>query len=115
MHVFIYPRNQKNRNVIIYKKPTLFKKQDNFRYVFIYKKLVTLSYAIFHGNFEVGTYIQKSWHFALRDAFIYKDQTLHKKQYNLRHVFIYKNPDTLRYSIFMEFLKLAEGGGHFYM
>ena len=30
--------------------------------------------------------------------------------------FIYKTPDTLRYAIFIEFLKLEEGGGgHFYM
>ena len=31
-----------------------------------------------------------------------KSQTLCKKQDNLRHVFIYKNPDTLRYAVFHE-------------
>ena len=38
----------------------LFKKQDNFCYVFIYKMYDTLLYAIFHEIFEVGIYIQKA-------------------------------------------------------
>ena len=29
--------------------------------------------------------------------------------------YIYKNPDTLRYAIFMEILKFAKGWGHFYI
>ena len=70
-HFYIY-KKQKKLNVFIYKK------QDNFRYVFIYKMYDTLLYAIFHEIFEVGIYIQKAWHFTLR------------------HVFIYKNPDTLQ-------------------
>ena len=36
-----------------------------------------------------------------------KVQTLCKKEDNLRSVFIHKNPDTLRYAIFMKSLKLA--------
>ena len=32
----------------------------------------------------------------------------------MRYDFIHNKPDTLRYAIFMEVLKLAEGGGHFY-
>ena len=40
--------------------------------VFIYKKPDTLHYGIFHENFQVGIYIQKALHFALRDVFIYK-------------------------------------------
>ena len=43
-----------------------------------------------------------------------QSETLRKKQDNLRYVSIYKNPDTLRYAIFMEFLKLAEGGAYLY-
>ena len=36
------------------KNPDPSKKQDNFRYVFIYKNPNTLRYAIFHGTFEIG-------------------------------------------------------------
>ena len=78
------------------KSRTLCKKQDNLCYVFIHKKPDTLCYAIFMTFLIFAfIYLQKAWHFALRD------------------VFIYKKPDTLRYAIFMEFLKLAEGGGIF--
>ena len=45
--------------------------------------------------FEVGIYIQKAWHFALWDAFIYKNQTLVKMQDNLHYVHIYRYMDTL--------------------
>ena len=48
-------------------------------------------------------YIQKSRHFA-------------KKQDNLRHVSMYKNPDTLRYMIFHGISEIGGGGGgHFYL
>ena len=58
------------RNVLYTKIQKHRKKQDNFRYVFIYKKQDTLRYAIFHEIFEVGIYIQKSRHFALHDILI---------------------------------------------
>ena len=48
----------------------IYKKLDNLRYVFIYKKSYTLRYGIFHKIFEVGIYIQKAWHIALREVFI---------------------------------------------
>ena len=84
------------RNVFIYtKNNTLCKKQDNFRYVFTYKKHDTLRYAIFYEIFEVGIYIQKAWHFALRDVFIYKkpDTSQRKLSCFLRSVwlFVYNN------------------------
>ena len=42
------------------------------------------------------------------ETFLYsKSQTLCKKRDNFCYVFIYKNPDTLCYAIFMNFLKLA--------
>ena len=61
-------------------------------------------------------------------AFIYKKQktlryvtflhtkilTLCKEQDNLRYTLIYKMPDILRYTNFMEFFKLSEGGGGIY-
>ena len=36
-----------------------------------------------------------------------KSQTLCKKQDNLRHVFIHKKPDTLRYTIFYEIFEIG--------
>ena len=57
---YIY-RKQKNFKRFILKKTRHFsKKQDNFRYVFIYKKHDTLRYGIFHEIFEVGIYIQNA-------------------------------------------------------
>ena len=64
---------------------------------------------------EVGFYIQKALHFVLHKVFIYKepDPSQKARQFALR--FIYKNPDTLFYAIFIEFLELAEGVGHLYI
>ena len=68
---FYKHQKQTNCKTFLYTKiPTLFKKLQNFRYVFIYKKLYTLHYGIFRENFKVGNYIQKTWHFALRGVFI---------------------------------------------
>ena len=87
-------------NVSIYKKPHTSQKARQFPVRFIYKKHDTLCYAIFHEIFEVGIYIQK--HDTLRYVtFLYtKTQTLRKNQDNLRYVYIYIYPDTLRYAIF---------------
>ena len=58
---FLYTQKAKNCETFLYpKSQTLFKKRDNFRYVFIYQKLYTLRYGIFHEIFEVGIYIQKA-------------------------------------------------------
>ena len=65
---YIHNKQKKLRNGFLYKKPDTFQKLDNFRYVFIYKKPYTLGYEIFHEIFEVVIYIQKAWHFALRDV-----------------------------------------------
>ena len=51
-------------------------------------------------------YIQKSKKIAKRLYIYTKIQTLFKKQDNLCYIFIHKKPDTLRYAIFMKFLKL---------
>ena len=57
----LYTQKEKNCETFLSKKSqTVFKKQDNFRYVFIYKKRYTLRYWIFHEIFEVGIYIQKA-------------------------------------------------------
>ena len=80
VHVFIYTKSKNNCETFLNTKIyTICKKQDNFRYVFIYKKHDSLSYAIFHENVEVGIYIQKACHFALRNAFTYKNPDTSQK------------------------------------
>ena len=59
-HFNIYKNQKKFRNVSYKKSQTLCKKQENFRYVFIYKNQDTLYSTIFHENFEVCIYIQKA-------------------------------------------------------
>ena len=63
--------------------------------------------------FEVGIYVQKEWHFALRD--VKKNKSRHfAKSKTICVTFLYsKNPDTLHHAIFIEFLKFAEGKGAF--
>ena len=74
---------------------------------FPYKKLDTLHYAVFIKKIEVGPYIQNLLHSALNCDFIYKEETLRKKQYNLRYVFILKNPDFLRSAIFQGIFEIG--------
>ena len=50
---------KKMRKVFIQKSRTLFKKLDNFRYVYR-KKGIHLTLRDFHEIFEVGIYIQKA-------------------------------------------------------
>ena len=106
----LYTKSKKMRNVCIYRKSqTLFKKQDNFRYVFIHKSPDTLRYTIFHEIFEIGIYIyiQKALHFALHGVLTLKSHTLRKKQDNLRYVLFTKS-QTLYFTRFLWFfLKFA--------
>ena len=114
---FIYAKSKNiaKRLHLYTKSETLCKKQDNLRYVFIHKNTDTLCYMIFHEKFVMGIYIYtKSMALCVRGRFYIKNLETSKKQDNLRYVFICKNPDTLRHKIFMGYLKLAEGGGHFY-
>ena len=103
----MYTKSKKWPNVLVYKK------HDNVRYVFIYKKLGTLSYAIFMKILKCGFIYKK--HETLRYVtFLYrKTSTLRKKQDNLRYAFMYKNPDTLRYAIFHWIFEIGGGGGTF--
>ena len=47
-----------------------------------------------------------------RNGYLYKNQTLFKKQDNLLYVFIHKKPDSLRYVIFHEIFEI---GNHIYI
>ena len=54
----IYKNQKQFRNIYLYtKSQTIFKKQDNLRYVFIHKNPNTLRYAIFLKSFETEIYI----------------------------------------------------------
>ena len=57
---FIY-KKQKNCETFLYtKSQTLFKKLDNFRYVFYIQKAIHLTLRDFHEIFELGIYKQKA-------------------------------------------------------
>ena len=87
-------------------------KARHFASCFIYKNPDTLRYAICHEILKLAFMYKKND--TLRYVMLKKKiQTLRKKQDNLRYVFISKNPYTLHYTIFIEFLKLAEGRGAF--
>ena len=95
-HTFLYRKSKKiaKRLYIYAKSQTLFKKQDNLRYVFIYKKSDTLRYAIFMKMLKLA-YINQE-HSNLRYVtFLYtKIQTLGKREDNFRYVFNIKIPDS---------------------
>ena len=76
----------------IYKILTLYVTRLIFNLPFTYKK---------HNNLRYVTFLYT------------QIQTLSKKQDNLRYIFIYKNPDTLRYSIFHRIFEIDGGGGIF--
>ena len=102
----LYTQRETNYQTFLYRKiQTLFKKLDNFRYVFIYKKQYTWHYEIFMKFLKLAFEYTNSmtlcvtWHF-----YIQKARHLAKKKDNLRYVFIYKNTALLRYTILHCFL-----------
>ena len=61
MTAIIKRQRKTNCETFLYtKSQTLFKKLDNFRYVFQYKKAIHLKLRDFHEIFEVGIHIQKT-------------------------------------------------------
>ena len=97
---------------IYIKSQTLFKKQDNFRYVFIDKNPDTLRYTIFQEIFEIDIYIHTkiitlcvTWRFYIKKARHFKESKTICVMF-----FIYKKPDTLRYAIFHGIFEIVEGG-----
>ena len=57
---FCIYKKGKNAKLFYTKNRKLYKKQKKLHYVFIYKDQKNLRYAIFHNNFEVGIYTQKT-------------------------------------------------------
>ena len=53
---FLYIQKAKHCETFIYKykKPDTFEKQDNLRYIFIYKNQDTLRYAVLHEIIKIG-------------------------------------------------------------
>ena len=114
VHVYIYKKAKQIETFLYTKSQTICKKKKNLLCFYVQKtRHFTLS--DFHEIFEVGIYIQKARYFVLLDFKIKKSQTLRKKEDNLCFVFMFKNPDTLHYAIFIEFLKLAEGGAFLHL
>ena len=83
------------------KSETLRKNQDN------------LCYAIFQDNFEVGIYMQKAWHFALCEVFIYKNPDTSKKAWQFALTFLYTKSPTLSLRDFYWIFEIDEVGGAF--
>ena len=116
VHVFIYTKSRKNCEtfVYIYKNPDTLQKVRQFALWFYSQKSRHLTLHDFSWFFLklAFIYIQKAWHFALRQILNTKSQTLQKEQENLRYVFYrYKKPDTLCYMIFHEIFEIGGGGG----
>ena len=114
---FLYIQKEKNaKRFYIQKGQTLCKKQENSRYVFIYKKKNTLRYAILNEIFEVGIFIQKAWHFELRDVFIYKTtDTLQKARNFALQFYIQKSGHFVLHNFSLNFWNKRSGGENFYM
>ena len=109
---YIY-KKQKNCEmfIYIYKKPDILQKTRQFALRFCSQKARHFTLRSFSWMFWN---CKKEWHFALRDVFIFKKLETSKKKDNLHYVFLYTKSLTFCVTrFFMEFLKLAEGGGIF--
>ena len=76
--------------------------------------LVHFNQVLISIKLQIGTHVTKSKKrkpFVLRKFLYTKSQTLHKNLDNLHYLFIYKNPDTLRYAIFHRIFEIGGGGG----
>ena len=72
VHAYIHKKQKKFPNVFIYKKSDTFQKARQFPLCFYIQKAIHLTLRDFHEIFDVGIFIQRVWHFLLRDVFIYK-------------------------------------------
>ena len=110
---FIYKKNV--QDVFIYKNPDTSQKARQFGLSFYVQKAWHFTLRDFHKKIEFGIYIKEAWQFPLRDVFIYKNPDTSQKaiQFALR---FYIKIWTLCFTQFLiEFLKLAEVGGIFYI
>ena len=113
---FIYTKSKQNCEPFLdTKSHSIFKKLDNFRYVFLYKKQYTWLYGIFMIFLKLAFIYKK--HDTLRYVKILyrRSKTLRKKQDNLQYVFIYKNPALLHYANFHWIFHICGGGRHLFI
>ena len=116
MLTFIYTQKTKKLlNILIYKKPDTFQKARQFPFRFSIQKAIHLTLRHFHEIFEVGIYIQKAWHFALRDVFMHKklDTSQKARQFAIRF-YIQKSGTFALRDFSLNFWNLRRGG-HFFI
>ena len=103
------------RNVFIYKKPDTFQKARQFPLRFNIQKSIHLTLRDFHEIFEVGIYIQKAWHFAVGDVFIYKrlDTSQKGRQFAISF-YIQKSGTFALHNFSLNFWNLRRGGRFIY-
>ena len=112
-HVYIH-KKQKNHETFLYKKSqTFLKKLDNCHYVFIYKKPYTWRYGIFMKFLKLA-FIYKKHDILRYVTFLYTKARHFAKSKKMFDTF----SDTKIWHFcvtrfFIEFLKIAEGGGTF--
>ena len=90
---------------------SLWKKQENLRYFFIYKNMDTFRYAIFREIFDIGIFIQN--HDTLRYVTFLIQNAGHFAKIKTRCVTFLNKQKSLSVCVtqfFIEFLKLAKGG-----
>ena len=98
-------------NIFIYKKPDTFQKARQFPLRFYIQKGIQLTLRDFHEIFEVGIYIQKAWHFALRHVFIYKNLDIPQKARKFAIRFYIQKSGTFALRDFsLNFWNLRRGG-----
>ena len=104
-------QTKKNAKVFHIQKSGHFaKNQDSLRYV-LYTKSRIFYVTQFFMNFSILEFLYKKHETLRYMTFLYtKSQTLRKNQDNLRHVFIYKNLDTLYCTIFLWIFEIGGGG-----
>ena len=99
--LFSVYQSQKIAKLFYIQKARHFPKINTISVTFLYTKINTLYVTQFFMKILKLEFIYKKYETFWYVKFLYtKIQTLRKKQDNLRYVFRYKNPDTLRYAIF---------------
>ena len=115
-HVYIDKKQKKLRHVFIYtKSQTLFKKLDNFRYVFMYKMPYTWRYEILMKRLTLAFKYKKHEILRYVTFFIYKklDTSQKARQFAIRLYTKIRHFCFKRF--FIEFLKFAEEGGYLFI
>ena len=111
---FLYTQKAKKIAELFYtQKARHFSKSYTIPVMFLYTKSHTLDVTGFSWNFWSWNYIQKSWHFSLREVFIYKKlETSQKaKQFAMRFYIPKSGTFALR-NFTLNFWNLRRGGGH---